>query len=57
MESNELTIVIVTFKSEDKILKCLNSISKDIPIILVENSNNVNFKKFVEERLITSTAY
>ena len=50
MESNELTIVIVTFKSEDKILKCLNSISKDIPIILVENSNNVNFKKFVEER-------
>ena len=50
MESNELTVVIVTFKSEDKILKCLNSISKDIPIILVENSNNENFKKFIEER-------
>ena len=30
MESKELTIVIVTFKSEDKIFSCLKSISNEI---------------------------
>ena len=50
MESKELTIVIVTFKSEEKILNCLNSISNEIPILVVENSNNENFKKKIETR-------
>ena len=35
MESKELTIVIVTLKSENKILKCLESISNEIPVIVV----------------------
>ena len=48
MESKELTIVIVTFKSEDRIKNCLKSISKDIPVIVVENSDNENFKKKIE---------
>ena len=45
MESKDLTIVIVTFKSEEKIFNCLNSISNKIPVLVVENSNNENFKK------------
>jgi len=45
MESKDLTIVIVTFKSEEKISNCLRSIPKEIPVILVENSNNEKFKK------------
>ena len=45
MEFKELTIVIVTFKSEEKIYNCLNSISNEIPVIIIENSNNKNFKK------------
>ena len=48
MESKELTIVIVTLKSENKILKCLESISIETPVIVVENSNNENFKRLVE---------
>ena len=48
MEFKELTIVIVTFKSEEKIYNCLNSISNEIPVIIVENSNNENFKKKIE---------
>ena len=48
MESKELTVVIVTFKSEEKIFDCLNSISREIPIIVVENSNNEDFKKKIE---------
>jgi len=50
MESKDLTIVIVTFKSEAKISICLNSISKEIPVIIVENSNNGNFKKEIESK-------
>ena len=48
MESNELTIVIVTFNSDEKIINCLKSISNNIPVIVVENSNNKNFKNKIE---------
>ena len=48
MESKKLTIVIVTFKSDHKILNCLNSIPEEIPVIIVENSNDKNFKKKIE---------
>ncbi len=48
MESNELTIVIVTFKSEEKIFTCLNSIPNKTRVIVVENSNNEDFKKNIE---------
>ena len=35
-----LSIVIVTFKSEGVIHECIKSIDKDIKITVVENSNN-----------------
>ena len=50
MEFKELTVIIVTFKSDNIISKCLNAISKDIKVIIVENSNNINFKKNIEEK-------
>ena len=50
MESKELTIVIVSFKSEEKIFDCLKSIPDNIPIIIVENSSNENLKKSLENR-------
>ena len=49
MDSNELSIVIVTFKSEEKIFTCLKSIPVNLRVIVVENSNNNNFKKKVED--------
>ena len=48
MDSKELTVIIVTFKSEEKIKNCLKSISHETPIIVVENSDNGNFKKKIE---------
>ncbi len=50
MESKELSIVIVTFKSEDIISKCLKSIPSDIKVIIVENSKNEKFKKNLENK-------
>ena len=50
MESKELSIVIVTFKSEEKIFNCLDSIPRSIKVNIVENSNDSNFKKEIENR-------
>ena len=50
MDSKELTIVIVSFKSEAKILHCLKSINDQAKVIVVENSNNENFKKNIESQ-------
>ena len=49
MNSKKLTIVIVTFKSEEKISNCLKSIPSEISVIVVENSNKENFKKKIEQ--------
>ena len=43
-----LSIVIVTFKSEEVIHECIKSIDKDIKIIIIENSNNTQFKDELE---------
>jgi N-acetylglucosaminyl-diphospho-decaprenol L-rhamnosyltransferase len=48
MESKELTIVIVTYKSEEKIFDCLKSIPNEFPVIIVENSDNKIFKTHIE---------
>ena len=44
----ELTIVIVTYKSEEKIFDCLKSIPNEFPVIIVENSDNKIFKTHIE---------
>ena len=50
MESKDLTIIIVTFKSEKKIVNCLKSIPPQIKVIVIENSNNVDFKSNLENQ-------
>ena len=50
MDSKELTVVIVTFKSEAKILDCIASIGDHAEIIVVENSKNKDLKKELENK-------
>ncbi len=50
-----LSIVIVTFKSEMVIHECIRSIEKDIKIIVVENSDNSHFKDELESTYINVT--
>ena len=45
-----LSIVIVTFKSEKIIHHCISSIDNDIEIIVIENSNNIDFKIDIEKK-------
>tara|TARA_B100000035_G_C21028660_1_gene567332 strand:+ start:806 stop:1657 length:852 start_codon:yes stop_codon:yes gene_type:complete len=51
MYSNkDITIIINTFNSEDQIYSCLDKIDSDVKVIIVENSNNIKFKKEVETK-------
>jgi len=52
MTSDDLTVIITTFKSEDKIESCLNSIGPNIKVIVVENSNNQEFKNYIENKYL-----
>jgi N-acetylglucosaminyl-diphospho-decaprenol L-rhamnosyltransferase len=42
---NEVSIILVSYKSKKKVLKYLQNISKKIKIIVVDNSNNIKLKK------------
>jgi len=48
MSIRDITIVITSFKSDEIIRNCLNSIGKQYQVILVENSNNSELKKSIE---------
>ena len=43
-----LSIVIVTLRSEKVIDRCIKSINQNLPIIVVENSYNLEFKNYLE---------
>jgi N-acetylglucosaminyl-diphospho-decaprenol L-rhamnosyltransferase len=52
MTSKDLTIIITTYKSEEKIENCLNSIDSRIKVIIVENSDNEKFKINIEKKFL-----
>ena len=45
-----LSVIIVSFKSDHIIHRCINSIDKEIEIIVVDNSNDTKFKNKIEEQ-------
>ena len=47
---NEIEILTVTFKSDHIIKNCLSNVSDKFKITVVENSNNLNFKKKIEKK-------
>ena len=50
MSYDKITIIINTFKSEDKIHQCINSIAPKVKIIIIENSDNNKLKKELENK-------
>jgi len=49
MSIKDITIVITSFKSDQKLKKCLNSIDKECAVINVENSDNRDHKDTIEK--------
>ena len=50
MTTDDITIVINTFNSDEKIFSCLDSIDSKIKIEVIENSNNIEFKTRIEKK-------
>ena len=48
MSIKDITAVITSFKSESKIIDCIQSLGSDLKIIVVENSNDKILKKKLE---------
>ena len=49
MLNPNLSIVINAFKSEDIIFSCLDSISSNFKVFVIENSNNMELKESIEQ--------
>ncbi len=50
LSGQNLSIIIVTLKSENVLHDCIKSIDQNIPIIVVENSNNYELKQKLESQ-------
>ena len=50
MSIQDITIVITSFKSDEKIKDCLNSINSKCKVLLIENSNDIDFKSRIENQ-------
>ena len=49
MSIKDITVIITSFKSGEKIKNCLNSIDRECKVLLIENSNDPNIKKNIEK--------
>ncbi len=48
MKTEDITVVITSFKSKQKIFTCLNSVGLHTKVIVIENSNDKKLKKQIE---------
>ena len=48
MSIKDITIIVTSFKSETKIVRCLNSIDNQCSVINIENSNSKEYKANIE---------
>ena len=49
MINKDITAVITSFRSENKILNCVKSLGEDLKIIVIENSNDKKLKDKLEK--------
>ncbi len=50
MKTFDLTVIITSFHSSDKIFSCIDSIEKSIKIIVIENSNDGKLKEEIHSK-------
>ena len=50
MKTFDLTVIITSFHSRDKIFSCIDSIEKNIKIIVIENSNDEKLKEEIHSK-------
>ena len=50
MSIKDITVIITTFRSSEKINNCLNSIDKHTKVLIIENSNDIAVKQTLEKK-------
>jgi len=50
MNDQDITVIITSFHSGEKIFNCIESINKDVKIIVIENSNDQELKKKIQSK-------
>ena len=50
MKSQDITAIITSFHSKEKIFNCLNSIDESIKVVVIENSNDQLLKKEISSK-------
>ncbi|WP_440670736.1 glycosyltransferase family 2 protein [Candidatus Pelagibacter sp. HIMB1483] len=50
MKSQDITAIITSFHSKEKIFNCLNSIGESIKVVVIENSNDQLLKKEISSK-------
>ena len=53
----KITIIIISYKSLNNLIKCINSIGQKRKIIIIENSNDHNLKKIIEKKFKNTSVY
>tara|TARA_B100000963_G_scaffold359953_1_gene388898 strand:- start:1977 stop:2846 length:870 start_codon:yes stop_codon:yes gene_type:complete len=54
---DKVTIILITYKSDEIIYDFVKKIPKNIKTIIVENSNNYNMKKKIEDMFVNTSVY
>jgi len=57
MSIRDITVVITSFRSDEKIISCLNSIDRQCKVIVVENSNDFKIKEKIEKSFNNVTCF
>ena len=57
ISKKNLSIIIVSFASDDVIFDCIETIDKEIDVIVIENSNNIKLKKKLENKFKNVTCF
>ena len=52
MNDQDITVIITSFHSGEKIFNCIESINKDVKIIVVENSNDQELKEKIQNLIL-----
>ena len=57
MKYKDITIIITSFKSQSVIFECLETINNDAKVIVIDNSNDIDLKKKLEQKYSNLSCY
>ena len=54
---NDITVIIVSYKSQITILNCIKSIKRFNKILILDNSNDKKLKNYIKKKIFKNTFF